>query len=152
MLSQTVEYALRAAVYLAGEEVPRTAAEISTVTRVPTAYLAKVLQQLSRAKVVHGQRGPNGGFALSRPADKLTIWEVVQALEPMKRIKECPLDLKTHKGRLCPLHRKLDDAIAELERAFRSTTLSELIGDPESPRPLCEVGTTPAPKGRITLH
>jgi Rrf2 family transcriptional regulator, nitric oxide-sensitive transcriptional repressor len=152
VLSQTVEYALRAAVYLAGEGQPRTAAEISSVTRVPTAYLAKVLQQLARARVVHGQRGPNGGFALSRAADKLTLWEVVQALEPMRRIRECPLDLKTHKGRLCPLHRKLDDAIAEMERSFRSTTLAELIGDPESPRPLCDIPASPVPKGRVVLH
>jgi Rrf2 family protein len=152
MLSQTVEYALRATVYLAGEDGPRTAAEISKFTRVPTAYLAKVLQHLARAKVVNGQRGPNGGFALSRPADKVTVWEVVQALEPLKRIRECPLDLKTHRGRLCPLHRKLDDAIAELERRFKDTTMSELLGDPTAPRPLCDVPTGPAPKGRIVLN
>ncbi len=152
MLSQTVEYALRAAVYLAGEDAPRTSAEISKVTRVPTAYLAKVLQQLAHAKVVTGQRGPNGGFALARSAAKLTIWEVVQALEPMRRIRECPLDLKTHKGKLCPLHRKLDDAIAEFERAFRSTTLADLLGDSDSPRPLCDVKPTPVRKGRIALN
>lgn len=152
MLSQTVEYGLRACVYLAGEDRPRTASEISEVTRVPAAYLAKVLQQLARAGVVFGQRGPNGGFSLSRPSDKITIWEVVQSLEPMKRIKECPLDLKTHKGRLCPLHKKLDDAIAEFERSFKGTTLADLIGDPNAPRPLCDGPGTPTPKGRIVLN
>jgi Rrf2 family protein len=153
MISLTLEYALRAAVYLAAEQGWRTTADIAEATRVPAAYLAKVLQQLGRAGLVRGQRGPTGGFILRQPADKITIWAVMDAVEPLRRIRECPLELKTHKGRLCPLHKKLDDAIAMLEKVFKATTLSELIGDPAAPRPLCDApAVASSTRGRVTLN
>src|SRR5262245_47551497 len=152
MISQTVEYALRAMVHLAAEPLPRTAAQIAEVTKVPAAYLVKVLQQLARAKLVHGQRGPNGGFTLMADAAEITIWMVVDAVEPLQRIRSCPLELKTHRVRLCPLHQKLDDALAQIEHAFKETTLAEWLGDPDAPRPLCDVRPVSRSKGRVSLH
>src|ERR1700761_7085607 len=97
MLSQTVEYALRAAVYLAGEAPePRTTDQVAAATRVPKAYLSKVLQGLVRAGVVHSRRGRGGGMTLAKPPAELTILEVVDAVEPIGRIKTCPLDLASH--------------------------------------------------------
>ncbi|MBM4023700.1 MAG: Rrf2 family transcriptional regulator, partial [Planctomycetes bacterium] len=124
MLSQTVEYALRAATYLA--TVPgqsRTVDQIALATHVPVAYLSKVLQQLVRTKIVASRRGAGGGFTLACPAHKLKILQVVQAVDPIKRITTCPLGLAAHGKRLCPLHRRLDDALAAMERAFAATTL-----------------------------
>src|SRR5690606_18982460 len=110
MISQTVEYALRAAVFLASEsDAARTTGEIAQRTRVPPAYLSKVLQSLSRAGIVHSQRGIGGGFTLALDARKLTILEVVNAVDPIQRIRECPLGLESHGVRLCPLHRRLDN-------------------------------------------
>jgi Rrf2 family nitric oxide-sensitive transcriptional repressor len=152
MISQTLEYALRAAVHLAGEAGSRTTADIAIATRVPTAYLAKVLQQLARAGIVRGQRGPSGGFVLKMAPEKVTMWHVMDAVEPLRRIRECPLDLKTHKSRLCPLHRTLDEAIANLEKTFKGITIAQLIGDANAPRPLCDVPASALPvKGRISL-
>jgi len=92
MFSQTVEYALRAVVFLADQDGPRTAQEIAAVTKVPAAYLAKILQGLSSKGLVRSQRGPHGGCSLDRPANELTIWDVVQAVEPIRRIttRACP--------------------------------------------------------------
>ena len=151
MISQTVEYALRAMVHLAAEPLPRTAAQIAEVTRVPAAYLVKVLQQLARARLVHGQRGPNGGFTLLGNTAEISIWKVVDAVEPLQRIRSCPLELKSHRVRLCPLHQKLDDALAQIEHAFKTTTLAELLGDPNAPRPLCDDAPASRSKGRISL-
>jgi DNA-binding IscR family transcriptional regulator len=71
------------------------------------------------------------------PAD-LTILEVVDAVEPVGRIRTCPLGLESHGVRLCPLHRRLDDALAMVEDAFRRTTLAEILAEPTSSVPLCE--------------
>ena len=62
MISQTVEYALRAMVHLA-REAPgaRTTDQVARTTRVPRAYLSKVLQSLRRAGLVRSQRGIGGG-------------------------------------------------------------------------------------------
>jgi Rrf2 family transcriptional regulator, nitric oxide-sensitive transcriptional repressor len=138
MFSQTVEYALRAVVYLADQrDAPRTAQHIAEATKVPVAYLAKVMQSLVRGKLVHSQRGLGGGFTLTQPNAKLTIWDVVEAVEPLQRIRSCPLGLTAHRVHLCPLHRRLDDALASVEKAFRETTIAELLEGPSPSRALC---------------
>jgi len=139
MFSQTVEYALRAVVYLAGQ-VPeaRTTDQIATATRVPKAYLSKVLQSLGRAGVVHSQRGIGGGTSLVKEPGALTLLEVVNAVEPIKRIETCPLGLASHGTRLCPLHKRLDGALATVEHAFAMTTLAEVLAEPGESIPLCD--------------
>lgn len=140
MFSQTVEYALRAVVFLA-DQAPegRTTDQIAQATRVPKAYLAKVLQGLCKAGLVHSQRGIGGGMTLAKEPAELTILEVVNAVEPLRRIRECPLGLTAHGIRLCPLHQRLDNALALVEAAFRETTLAEILAEPTGSPPLCEV-------------
>ena len=141
MFSQTVEYALRAVAHLAYEApAARTTEQLATATRVPSAYLSKVLQALSRGGIVKSQRGVGGGISLIKSPADLTILEVVNAVEPVQRIKTCPLGLKSHGVRLCPLHRRLDDAMAHVEAAFGGTTLAEVLSEPTHSPPLCEVG------------
>jgi len=140
MISQTVEYALRAVVHLAAEAPEsRTTQQLAQVTQVPAAYLSKVLQSLTRAGIVKSQRGIGGGVSLASSAESLTILEVVNAVDPVKRIHTCPLDLKSHGGNLCPLHRRLDNVMEQAEIAFRSTTLAEILGKTGEPMPLCDV-------------
>jgi Rrf2 family protein len=141
MFSRTVEYALRAVVYLASEEGgARTAQQVAAAGKVPPGYMAKVLQALSRAGVVHSQRGLHGGFTLTRPAEELTVWDIVQAVDPIQRIRGCPLGLKGHVN-LCPLHRRMDQAIALVEKALKESTIAELLLEPSVERgipiPLC---------------
>ncbi len=134
MFSLTTEYALRAAVFLA--EVPaarHTSQTIAEATKVPMRYMSKVLQHLSEAGVADSQRGPTGGFQLARPADQITLLDVVQAVEPIERIRSCPLNLKAHQGQLCPLHQAMDDLAANAERTLRETSLRDVISEPIVP-------------------
>ena len=140
MFSQTVEYALRAVVHLADRDpTPRTTEQIAAATLVPKAYLSKVLQGLRQAKIVASKRGLGGGMTLAKPPSELTILEVVNSVEPIVRIQECPLGLVAHGVHLCPLHKRLDNALAMVEDAFRSTTLAEILAEPNPSRPLCEL-------------
>jgi Rrf2 family nitric oxide-sensitive transcriptional repressor len=148
MISQTTEYALRAVVWLAANpEKALTAQQIADATRVPAGYLAKVLQGLSRAGLLHSQRGLGGGFTLARSPSSLTMWEVVQAVDPMRRIKQCPLEFEAHSQQLCPLHRQLDDAIAMIEKMFTACKISKLIDPNDVCSPLCAY----LPKGKVTV-
>jgi Rrf2 family transcriptional regulator, nitric oxide-sensitive transcriptional repressor len=115
-----------------------TTQQISQQAKVPAGYLSKVMQSLGRAGLVDSFRGLGGGFLLTRDPDKLSIFEVIQAVDPLQRIRECPLDLKSHGTHLCPLHRRLDDAMASVEQAFRQTTIGELLEMPTHSKPLCE--------------
>jgi Rrf2 family protein len=138
MISQTAEYALRAIVYLAGQQTPQTTGEIAATTRVPAGYLSKVLQALARGGLVNSQRGLHGGFTLTADPKKLSVWEVIDAVDPLQRIKTCPLGLKAHGVNLCPMHKRLDDALAAMEKAFKASTVAELLADPNPSKPLCD--------------
>src|SRR5262245_62720221 len=137
MLSQTTEYALRAVTFLARNvDTPRTTREIAAGTKVPAAYLSKVLQGLSRAGVVRSQRGLRGGFTLGKPADELTLLEVVNGVEPIRRLRSCPLGLVSHGVNLCPLHRRLDRLRGQVMKELESTTLAQLLSEPSRSVPL----------------
>lgn len=137
MLTQTVEYALRAMVCLAGNgDGLQTRSEMVEKTRVPSAYLAKVMRGLTRAGLVHAQRGPGGGFSLARPPRKIRLIEIVNAVEPIPRIRTCPLGI--HGPQLCALHRRLDQALASFEQSFSETTLGDIVAEPSESVPLCE--------------
>jgi Rrf2 family protein len=145
VFSQTTEYALRIVVYLASlGNRPATIAQIAAATRVPAGYLAKVLVSLSRAGIVRSQRGLHGGSVLAQPASEITVYDVVQAVDPIVRITTCPLGLEDHGVNLCPLHRRLDQAIATVEQAFRASSIGELVADPSPIKPLGEISTVPA--------
>ncbi len=139
MFSQTVEYALRAAVHLANKAPSaQTTAQIGEATKVPLAYLSKVLQGLREKGIVNLQRGLGGGVTLARQPAELTILDIVNAVEPIQRIKTCPLDLKSHGTRLCALHSRMDASLKNMEEAFASTTLAELLADSNPSVPLCD--------------
>ncbi|MDG2127868.1 MAG: Rrf2 family transcriptional regulator [Fuerstiella sp.] len=139
MISQTVEYALRAITTIAQHEgQPCTAKKIAEITAVPLPYLSKLMQGLVRGGIVHSQRGLHGGFVLTKDPEDLTLLDVVDVVEPIKRIHECPLKIQSHGGTLCPLHRRLDKALEATETIFRETALAEMLSQPDSVSPLCE--------------
>lgn len=139
MITQAVEYSLRAIVALAKQGGrPCTAQQLSELTETPAPYLSKLMQTLVRFELVQSRRGVNGGFVLARRPEDMTIFDVVQAVEPLKRIRKCPLNIGEHSGALCPLHRRLDEALEMVERSFRETTLADLLNDPAGRPPLCE--------------
>lgn len=139
-MSSTIEYALRAVVWLADHaDRPQTTAEIAEGTKMPPSYLSKVLQGLSRSGLVSSQRGLHGGFRLAVDADELTVLDVVNAVEPMQRILTCPLGISTHGKKLCALHRALDDILAATEQAFANQTIGDLLKRPNKSKPLCDL-------------
>ncbi len=136
MLSQTAEYALRAVVHLArhpGE--PCTVESIAKATKVPLSYLAKIMQQLSRAGLTTSQRGLHGGFVLSKDPTAISLFEPVDAVDPFRRILVCPMDIPEHGQGLCSLHKELDATLETVEKRLRATSIAEVIAI--SSRPLC---------------
>jgi Rrf2 family protein len=128
MISQTSEYALRAMSLLASLE-PDVAVNCETIAeriKVPPSYLSKILRDLVVAELVRSQRGPNGGFCLASPAAEVSILDIINAVDPIQRIKRCPLGNPQHVN-FCPLHSRLDDAMALCERHFAATNLAELL-------------------------
>jgi len=135
LFSQTIEYAMRAVLALAaGDGKPMTTKQIATAMKVPQSYLSKVLQALVRGGLVFSTRGLRGGFVLTRPPEEINLLEIMNVVNPIRRIEHCPLDLDATSSVLCPLHRRLDHAMAMVQEAFASTSLAELLSE-ENPCP-----------------
>ena len=138
MFSQTTEYALRAISLLAEQHPkPLKTSHIAEATRVPKAYLVKVLQLLAKEGIVEARRGIGGGIALGRELDEITILDVINAVDPIQRITQCPIGLAAHGVRLCPMHSRLDAALEAIEDIFRETTLAEVLAD-DTKRARCQ--------------
>ena len=145
MLSTTAEYALRIMIVLAesGPE-PITSEKIAGMTKVPTDYSVKVLQMLARASLVRAQRGRGGGFHIDCDPATTTLLDVVNAIDPLERITNCPFQREDHSGQLCPLHQRLDEVIVLLQDSFRNMTIKSVIEGSPGPS-LCQPGTESQP-------
>lgn len=104
MLSQAIEYALRALIYLASMDGQVASAEkIAAHTRVSRGYLSKVMRGLAVANMVRSCRGPNAGFVLARGAATISLLDVANAMDRIRRISCCPAG-DPSRTQLCDLH------------------------------------------------
>jgi len=90
-----------------------------------------------RAGLINSRPGRHGGFTLASSPERVTVLQVVNVVDPPRRIRECPLGPGYHGNNLCPLHRRLDEVAESTERALGEITLSEILAEPTSSRPLC---------------
>jgi Rrf2 family protein len=127
MLSAKTEYACIAMVHLAKEYSngdPLLIRHIADEHGISARYLVQVLLQLSRASLVASKRGTLGGYRLARQPAKITLAEVIEAMEGQQR----PI---THAGRKTPLVRSLLRLCRDLDQMqrerLRKITLAHLI-------------------------
>jgi Rrf2 family protein len=88
-LSARVDYALRAAAELAAAGSGlTTVGELAKGQEMPPKYLENILLQMRRAGLVRGQRGPEGGYVLARPADQISLADVIRAVDgPLANVR-----------------------------------------------------------------
>jgi DNA-binding IscR family transcriptional regulator len=80
---------------------------------------------------------------LATAPERLSMLEVVEAVEPLPRIKSCPLELAEHAGALCPLHSVLAALVDEAGRRLAETSIADLIVSPIVPLGGCEFPPRP---------
>jgi len=136
LFPNTVVYALRTMAWLAltpeGERVPSNT--LSEATHIPSHYLSKVARRLVAAELLSARKGHGGGFALARPADQITIEEILVAIDFRMDPDTCAFGwgvCESHEP--CPLH----PVWTRLKSAFhlwaRTTTLAEVGPSPDLP-------------------
>jgi Rrf2 family protein len=129
MLTQTGEYALRAMVYMArkGEGHFSGVKEIAGATGVPANYLAKILQQLARAKVLDSQKGYGGGFRLARRLEDICLFDIIDPLERVEKFEQCVLGQRLCNDEVaCPLHDTWKAISGQYLGSLRNTTLRDI--------------------------
>src|SRR5690349_15852799 len=133
------EYAVRTIVLLANTSEPQSTEPIAKATHVPPGNPTKGPQCLGRSGLVTETASKHDSFVLTHPSADITVRQVVNAVDPLRRITTCPLGLKSRGKVLCPLHKRLDDAIQMVENSFADTTILELLTTPSASKPLCEI-------------
>jgi Rrf2 family protein len=137
MLSQTAEYALRAVLYLAGQQpgTPVRVDQIATALALPANYLSKTLQTLARTGVLTSTRGRHGGFGLAVAPTRLTLQEVVGPFDRGVETRRCLLGNPTCSDRTgCAAHVKWKATSEQIASFFRTTMVAEIAPPPPTSR------------------
>src|SRR4030066_352378 len=90
-ITKQADYAVRAVLYLAGLSDGRRAptSQIARDQKIPPSFLAKIISQLSVAGMVQTSRGARGGVTLAREPEKITLLDVVEAIDGPILLNEC---------------------------------------------------------------
>jgi len=126
LLSKSCEYGLRAAIYLTSlqQDGYVSVRELGNALDISPHFLTKIFQKMTHAGLMRSFRGPNGGVALARPAGKITLRELVVAIDGPELFTECILGLPGCGQRTpCPLHESWTAVRMEMETMFGSETL-----------------------------
>jgi len=106
-ITRQADYAVRAVHYLAQLEPDKRAAtsQIAQEQRIPPSFLAKIVSQLSIAGLIQTARGARGGVTLARPAEQVSILDVIEAIDGPMLLNECTGNPHScpFEGK-CPLH------------------------------------------------
>jgi len=121
-------------VVLFGNEKPAQTREIALRQRIPLRFLEQIFQDLKRAGLVQGKRGPGGGFVLSRPAVDIRVGDVLRAacgpieIAPTEKSARTRSSERAERGRELErlADRALTDVGARVEQCFDELTLEEL--------------------------
>lgn len=132
-MSAGVEWALHCCTVLSSATAPVPAHRLAELHGVSKTYLAKHLQALSRAGLIHAVEGRDGGYELSRPAADVTVHDVVRAVDGPEAAFRCteirqqgPLPTT---GEACRIPCGIAKVMATAERAWRDSLRSVTIGD-----------------------
>ena len=109
-------------------ETAHTAASLSVRLHLPKATVAKCLKMLARGGVLTSQRGAAGGYALARPANAISVADIVRALEGPVKLTDC-----AHSGehdcqiqQTCPMRGGWDGINAEIHQLLKTKTIADM--------------------------
>jgi Rrf2 family protein len=106
--------------------------QIASDLGLPTPFMAKILQQLAKHKILHSTKGPNGGFSLQKNPEKITLLEIVKIIDGEDIFTNCIIHDETcagvrHRNKPCPIHEDYSKIQADLISLFQNRTIAQLV-------------------------
>jgi Rrf2 family protein len=129
-ISAKADYAVRAAVALAATDPdePVKAEVIAEAQQIPPRFLENILGELRHNGIVQSRRGAEGGYRLSRPADDITIAEVIRAVDgPLATVRGDPADELDYRGEAIALQEVWLALRANIRQVLESVTLAAVV-------------------------
>jgi len=128
-LSKKADYGLIALKHLAQHtDESVSAREIAKEYRIPAELLAKILQRLARKGLVVSQQGTHGGYVLARDASKISIVDVIEALDGPIGITPCERGSSCEQLEKCTVRDPLNAVRVKMVRILGDTSIYELAG------------------------
>jgi Rrf2 family iron-sulfur cluster assembly transcriptional regulator len=134
MLSNSCRYGIRAVIYLASQ--PEWAGKtgikkISSDLDLPMPFLAKILQQLTKQKILSSTKGPHGGFSILRDPQTITLYDIVKTIDGEEIFTNCimhngPCITIDNTKKPCPLHEDYSKTRIDRVNLFRNKTIYDL--------------------------
>jgi Rrf2 family protein len=147
-LTKKADYALMAMKHLAERpaEGSRSAKDVADAYGIPHEALAKILQRLARAGLLHSQHGTNGGYTLARPAHTISAFEVIQVIDGPLFITSClTIRGECDQSDRCNIREPLRKVNESIEAVLKRIKISHMREEPEEaenpPRKLAELVT-----------
>ena len=124
----SVDYAIRAMAELASAgDRTVTAEELTKAQRIPLKFLRGIMTELKRSRLVSSQRGPDGGFALTRPANEISLADIFRAIDgPLATVRDHSLSSMSHTGAAAELPTVWMAVRASLRRVLEVVTIADL--------------------------
>lgn len=128
-VSAKADYAVRAAAELAAaEEGPIKGGRLAEAQDIPLQFLEHILLELKHHGIVRARRGAKGGYWLAKPADEVTVADVVRAVEgPIAHVQSTPPEDIEYRGNSEPLQKVWIAVRASLRTVLENVTLADLV-------------------------
>ncbi len=133
MFSNACEYAIRAVLYISVRSIRGSKLSIKEIAKEidsPVPFTAKILQTLSRKRIISSVKGPNGGFYLEPWSKPITLNSIVKVIDGDEILHSCALGLKKCSDAFpCPIHNEIKAYKNKLRDVMRGKTIQQLAAD-----------------------
>jgi Rrf2 family protein len=129
LVTRGTDYAIRCVLYLAKDQDQiSSVTEVSRNMHIPKTFLAKIFQRLVRAGLVESIRGMNGGFRLAKAPSKISLLDIMAAIQGQSCVNVCAVDSKKcRRSSTCAVHPVWVDLRKEMDRRLREQTIDMMI-------------------------
>jgi len=131
MFSKSCIYALRSIVFIAHKASSGSKIGIKEIAKeleIPSHYLGKILQLLTKNKILQSSKGPNGGFYITKKSQQIKIIKIIEAIDGLDFFSNCGLGLKQCSDEHpCPLHEDFKIHRNGLQKLFKNKSILDLV-------------------------
>jgi len=135
MFSNSCRYGIRAVVYIASQPLSKGKTGIKKISKdldLPTPFLAKILQQLAKKKILSSTKGPHGGFSLMKDPRDISLLDIVNTIDGYDIFTNCIIHNGTceclgNEKRYCTLHDDYEKTRSDLVKLFTNKSIYDLV-------------------------
>ncbi len=131
LMTRASEYALLSLIVLAKADKPLDADTLSKELEIPKSFLAKILQSMARGGILKSYKGANGGFALEKSMDEITVHQVMYAAEgKMPAVFDCSTSMQTcpsNKASTCAIWPFINRLQGKIDLFLDTLTLADIL-------------------------